>query len=199
MSILIAIVLSYLLGSIMFSLIIGKMLKGVDIRKHGSGNAGATNTLRVLGVVPAIIVFALDISKGIAAVWIGEWLTDGNQWATVGCGLAAIVGHNWPIFFKFRGGKGIATTIGVVAVLSFVPAACAGVIAIAAVIITRYVSLGSLIFTALMPLSALIFKEPIEIIAAMLVILVFAFYRHRSNIVRLVRGEENKLGQKHRA
>jgi len=183
----------------MFSLIIGKMLKGVDIRKHGSGNAGATNTLRVLGVVPAIIVFALDISKGIAAVLIGEWLTDGNLWATVGCGLAAIVGHNWPIFFRFRGGKGIATTIGVVAVLSFVPAACAGAIAIASVAISRYVSLGSLIFTALMPISALIFREPIEIIAAMLVILVFAFYRHRSNIVRLIRGEESKLGQRHRA
>jgi len=198
LKILIAIVLSYLLGSIMFSLIIGKLLKGVDIRKHGSGNAGATNTLRVLGLVPAIIVFALDISKGITAVLIGDWLTDGNLWATVGCGLAAIVGHNWPIFFRFRGGKGIATTIGVVAVLSFVPAACAGAIAIASVAITRYVSLGSLLFTALMPISALLFREPIEIIAAMLVILVFAFYRHRSNIVRLVRGEENKLGQKHR-
>jgi len=198
LSVLIAIVLSYMLGSIMFSLIIGKMVRGVDIRKHGSGNAGATNTLRVLGLVPAILVFALDISKGIASVLIGDWLTEGNLWATVACGLAAIVGHNWPVFFKFRGGKGIATTIGVVAILSFIPAACAGAIAIGSIFVTRYVSLGSLIFTALMPISALIFQEPIEIITAMLVILVFAFYRHRSNIVRLIRGEENKLGQKSR-
>lgn len=196
MMIVLSIAISYLLGSLIFSLIIGKILRGVDVRQHGSGNAGATNTLRVLGVIPAILVFALDMVKGIAAVLIGNWLTDGNLWAVVICGLAVIIGHNWPIFFSFRGGKGIATTIGVVAVLCFWPAATAGAIAIVSIFITRYVSLGSLIFTILMPVMGLIMGEPIEIITLMLVILVFAVYRHRDNIVRLVRGEERKLGGK---
>lgn len=192
----IAIVISYLLGSLMFSLIVGRMMRGVDIRKHGSGNAGATNTLRVLGIVPAIIVFALDMLKGMGAVWIGFWLADGNLWITVSCGLAAIIGHNWPVFFSFRGGKGIATTIGVVAILSFFPALIAGVIAIVSIIFTRYVSLGSLIFTTLMPITALLMSEPIQIITTLLIIFVFAVYRHRSNIVRLIQGQENKLGNK---
>jgi len=192
----ISVVISYLLGSLIFSLLIGKISRGVDVRQHGSGNAGATNTLRVLGIVPAITVFTLDMCKGIAAILISDWLTDGNMWAVVGCGLAVIIGHNWPVFFSFRGGKGIATTIGVVAVLSFVPSAIAGAIAIGSIFITRYVSLGSLIFTTLLPITAAIMGEPIEIIVAMIVIFVFAVYRHRANIVRLIKGEENKLGTK---
>lgn len=195
----VSILISYLLGSVMFSLVIGKLMRGVDIRKHGSGNAGATNALRVLGVAPAIAIFTLDMLKGMAAIWIGEWLNDGQLWAVVGCGLAVIIGHNWPIFYAFRGGKGIATTIGVVALLSFVPSAIAGAIAIGSIFVTRYVSLGSLIFTTLMPIVAALMNVPVEIIVAMIVIFVLAVYRHRSNIVRLLKGEENKLGSKGKA
>lgn len=180
----------------MFSLLIGKLVSGVDIRQHGSGNAGATNALRVLGVVPAVLIFALDMSKGIVAVLIGNAFSQGNLWVTAACGLAAIAGHNWPVFYKFRGGKGIATTIGVMAMLSFFPALAAGVIAILSIVLTKYVSLGSLIFTALMPITAWIMREPKEILIAMLIVLVFAFYRHRTNIVRLWKGKENKLGKK---
>jgi glycerol-3-phosphate acyltransferase PlsY len=194
--IVLSIVLSYLLGSLIFSLIVGKILRGIDVRQHGSGNAGATNTLRVLGLVPAIIVFTLDMLKGMAAVLLGDWLTGGEPWAAVACGLAVIVGHNWPILFSFRGGKGIATTIGVVAVLSFVPSAIAGAVAIGSIFITRYVSLGSLIFTTLMPIIAAIMGEPIEIITLKIVILILAAYRHRANIQRLIKGEEHKLGAK---
>jgi len=194
--IVLSIVLSYLLGSLIFSLIVGKILRGIDVRQHGSGNAGATNTLRVLGLVPAIIVFTLDMLKGMAAVLLGDWLTGGEPWAVVACGLAVIVGHNWPILFSFRGGKGIATTIGVVAVLSFVPSAIAGAVAIGSIFITRYVSLGSLIFTTLMPIIAAIMGEPIEIITLKIVILILAAYRHRANIQRLIKGEEHKLGAK---
>ncbi|GFR36872.1 glycerol-3-phosphate acyltransferase [Insulibacter thermoxylanivorax] len=190
-----AIAICYLIGSLSFSLIVGK-IKGIDIRKHGSGNAGATNTLRVLGIVPAIIVFVLDMGKGIASVLIGSWLSQGTLWVTAACGLAAIIGHNWPVFFSFRGGKGIATTIGVTAVLSFYPAAIAGAVAIISIFITRYVSLGSLIFTTLMPIIAVIMGAEIEIIIAMLLICAFAVYRHRSNIRRLIRGEEHKIGSK---
>src|SRR6185312_11441102 len=98
----IAAVLSYLLGSIAFSIVIAKWVKGIDIRQHGSGNAGATNTLRVLGKGPAVLVLLLDAAKGIAAVLIGRWLGGENaEWVAALCGLAAVLGHNWPIWFRF--------------------------------------------------------------------------------------------------
>jgi acyl phosphate:glycerol-3-phosphate acyltransferase len=192
-----AIIISYFIGSISFSFLIGKWVRGIDIRKHGSGNAGATNTLRVLGKKPAIAVLALDVLKAILAVLIGKWLnTYDHEWVPVWCGLAAIIGHNWPIYFGFRGGKGIATTIGVTATLCFFPALYAGIIAIASIFFTRYVSLGSLLFTALLPLFVWGMGRPPEIVWASLIICVFAFVRHRSNIVKLIQGRENKIGSK---
>ncbi|WP_438432323.1 glycerol-3-phosphate 1-O-acyltransferase PlsY [Gorillibacterium sp. sgz500922] len=191
----VAILLSYLLGSISFSVLIGK-LKGIDIRQHGSGNAGATNTLRVLGKGPGILVLALDVLKGIGAVWIGRLLGDGEIWVEILCGLAVIIGHNWPVFFRFKGGKGIASTIGVLATLCFWPALFAGIFAILSIAITRYVSLGALIFTFLTPIFLLLTHAEPELIWSSLVIMVFAFYRHRSNIVRLWQRKENKLGAK---
>ena len=189
----VAVVLSYLIGSVSFSIVIAKWVKGIDIRQHGSGNAGATNTLRVLGKGPAISVFALDIAKGILSVYLGNELGS-NGWIPVFCGLAAIIGHNWPIWFRFKGGKGIATTIGVIATLAFFPALYAGIIAILAIVITRYVSLGSLIFAGLLPVFILLFQFTWPLISVSLAIAVFAFVRHRSNIVKLVQGTENKIG-----
>ncbi|WP_419873766.1 glycerol-3-phosphate 1-O-acyltransferase PlsY [Candidatus Pristimantibacillus sp. PTI5] len=191
----IAVALSYLLGSVSFSIVIAKWVKGIDIRQHGSGNAGATNTLRVLGKGPGLLVFVLDIAKGVAAVWIGHALGE-NDWIPVLCGLAAIVGHNWPIWFRFKGGKGIATTVGVIATLAFIPALCAGVVAIATIALTRYVSLGSLLFAALTPLFISIFYFSVPLLCASLLICIFAFVRHRTNIVKLLQGTENKLGAK---
>ncbi|MDR0270291.1 glycerol-3-phosphate 1-O-acyltransferase PlsY [Paenibacillus sp.] len=194
----IAIVISYLLGSISFSVVLAKLLKGIDIRQHGSGNAGATNTLRILGKGPAIAVLLLDVLKGIAAVWLGKWLGGGNEWIPALCGIAAIIGHNWPVYFHFRGGKGIATTIGVMATLSFFPALYAGIIAILLIVITRYVSLGSLVFVALTPISlfifGLIYNFDWPIFWSSFVICLFAFWRHRSNIVKIAQGRENKIG-----
>ncbi|CAM4279086.1 glycerol-3-phosphate 1-O-acyltransferase PlsY [Paenibacillus phoenicis] len=192
----IAVIVCYLLGSVSFSVVLAKALKGIDIRQHGSGNAGATNTLRVLGKGPAILVLALDVLKGIAAVWIGRWLGDGVEWIASLCGIAAIVGHNWPLYFRFRGGKGIATTIGVMATLFFFPALYAGIIAILSIVITRYVSLGSLIFVFLTPIFLAVSGEFGPYFWASLVICVFAFWRHRTNIVKIVHGKENKLGSK---
>ena len=191
-----AIGIGYLLGSISFSFLLGKWWKDIDIRDYGSGNAGATNTLRVLGVGPAIFVLALDIAKGVAAVWIGLKMGQDRDLIAVLAGLAAIVGHNWPIFLKFRGGKGIATTIGVVATLCFGPALFAGVVAILSIVITRYVSLGSLLFTGLLPIFSYFMKFPPEIVWATVVIAVFAYVRHRTNIVKLLRGTEHKIGKK---
>lgn len=190
----VAIIVCYLLGSISFSVLLAKLLKGIDIRQHGSGNAGATNTLRVLGTGPAIVVLALDVLKGIAAVWIGRWLGGDNEWMPGLCGIAAIAGHNWPVYFRFRGGKGIATAIGVQASLCFLPALYAGIIAILSIVFTRYVSLGSLIFVLLTPLFLIAMNYPWPVFWTSTIICIFAFWRHRSNIVKIVQGRENKLG-----
>lgn len=192
-----AIAASYLLGSISFSILAAKWLKKIDIREHGSGNAGATNTLRVLGKGPALAVFALDIAKGIAAVWIGRWLGDAaTAWLPISCGLAVIIGHNWPIYFRFKGGKGIATTIGVMGTLALVPSLIAGAIAIGAIVLTRYVSLGSLLFAVLLPVAMGVFDHDAFEIGGAVAIAILAFLRHRSNIVKLANGTENKLGQR---
>lgn len=191
----VAVVLSYLIGSVSFSIVIAKWVKGIDIRQHGSGNAGATNTLRVLGKGPGIFVFSLDIAKGILSVYLGHELGS-NGWIPVICGLAAIIGHNWPVWFKFKGGKGIATTIGVIATLAFFPALYAGVLAILAIVLTRYVSLGSLIFAGLLPIFIFLFQFTWPLLSAALAIAIFAFVRHRTNIVKLIQGTENKLGAK---
>lgn len=192
----IPIVIGYLLGSISFSYLAGKLLKGIDIRKHGSGNAGATNTLRVLGVGPGVAVLVLDAVKGVIAVLLGSWLGDGSALLLVLCGVAAIVGHNWPVFFGFRGGKGIATTIGVMLTLAPLPALYAGIVCIVAIAATRYVSLGSLLFTAILPILVWFMNLPIEIFCFSLVVFAFAWIRHRANIARLLKGQENKIGSK---
>ncbi|SDR85035.1 acyl-phosphate glycerol-3-phosphate acyltransferase [Paenibacillaceae bacterium GAS479] len=191
-----AIAASYLLGSVSFSILIARYIKGIDIRQHGSGNAGATNTLRVLGKGPGILVFALDILKGIAAVWIGRFAAPDVDWLPAVCGLAVIAGHNWPIYFRFKGGKGIATAIGVMVSLAFLPALYAGLIAILAIVITRYVSLGSLVFALLTPLFILLLIGLGPIFWISFVLCVFAFIRHRTNLVKLFKGTENKLGSK---
>ncbi|WP_100407197.1 glycerol-3-phosphate 1-O-acyltransferase PlsY [Bacillus solitudinis] len=196
--------IGYLLGSISFSYIIAKKIKKVDIRQHGSGNAGATNTLRVLGVGPAVTVLVLDVLKGIIAVWIGLWLApDGSGYIPALAGLAAILGHNWPVYYGFRGGKGVATTIGVLTSLVFYPALIAGVIAIICIIITRFVSLGSLLFvlfTAIITVGFLTtFGYPESYIYLTIIVAILSFWRHRTNIRRLLSGSESKVGQKKQA
>ncbi|MGF7050019.1 glycerol-3-phosphate acyltransferase PlsY [Paenibacillus sp. DS2015] len=192
-----AIIMSYLLGSISFSVLLAKMLKGIDIRQHGSGNAGATNTLRILGKGPAIIVLCLDVIKGIVAISIGKWLGGDSTWIPALCGIAAIIGHNWPLYFHFRGGKGIATTIGVLVSICFLPALYAGILAILIIIATRYVSLGSLVFVAFTPVFLLILGGyTASVFWTSLIICLFAFWRHRGNIVKIVQGRENKIGSK---
>lgn len=194
-----SLLIGYLLGSVSFSYLAGKLLKGIDIRQHGSGNAGATNTLRVLGKGPGITVLLLDMLKGVAAVWIGGLLSGGDALIQVLAGLCVIAGHNWPVFFGFRGGKGIATTIGVMVTLAFLPALIAGLVAIATIALTRYVSLGSLLFTAILPILIWFMGYPIAIFILSLLLFVFAWVRHRSNIGKLLTGTENKLGAKRQA
>lgn len=198
----IAIVAAYLLGSISFSVLFARLFKGIDIRNHGSGNAGATNTLRVLGKGPAILVLVLDICKGILAVWLGRWLAPDYDWTPALAGLAAVIGHNWPLYFHFKGGKGIATTIGMLATLCFVPSLIAGVVAILSIVFTRYVSLGSLLFVTLTPVVLIIYSAAgwhdygTAVLIVSIAIWALAVWRHRGNLVKLKNGTENKLGSK---
>ncbi|UOE92354.1 glycerol-3-phosphate 1-O-acyltransferase PlsY [Alkalihalobacillus sp. LMS39] len=195
----IAIIASYLVGSLSFSYIIAKKIKKVDIREHGSGNAGATNTLRVLGVGPAVTVLLLDVAKGVAAVLVTVAIT-GPGLVPALAGLAAILGHNWPVYYGFRGGKGVATTIGAIASLAFIPALIGGAVAIATIAITRFVSLGSLLFMLTTTIAIILLKNtydyPISYFYLAWVVTVLSFWRHRANITRLVQGKESKLGQK---
>lgn len=196
MELLLSVVIGYFLGSISFSYLLGKWLKKIDIRNYGSGNAGATNTLRVLGKGPAITVLILDILKGMIAVLISK-LIGGEGWVPFVAGLSATIGHNWPIFFNFRGGKGVATTIGVLLVLIPYPALLAGVIAIILIALTRYVSLGSLTFTVLTPIFLLFFNRyPDSYFYVAILFSILSIWQHRVNIKKIMQGTENKLGEK---
>ncbi|WP_028775762.1 glycerol-3-phosphate 1-O-acyltransferase PlsY [Shimazuella kribbensis] len=193
----ISVVFAYIIGSISFSYLMARWVKGVDIREHGSGNAGATNTLRVLGKIPAITVLTLDALKGVFAVYLGYLLVGNTPYVLALCGMFAIFGHNWPVFLRFRGGKGVATTIGVVVSLVFYAGLISGIIAILLIIITRFVSLGSLVFTVGLPFTVLALQDhyPEPYLWLSIVIAVLAIVRHKRNIKSLFQGTERKIGQ----
>jgi glycerol-3-phosphate acyltransferase PlsY len=190
------VVVAYLLGSVSFSIIVSR-LKGIkDIRQHGSGNAGATNTLRVLGKGPAFIVYVLDFLKGVAAVLLASKLVPGSPWVADIAAVAAVIGHNWPIFFGFRGGKGVATTQGVLLTMAWFPVVMAMIPAFILLVVMRYVSLASIVFSILTPISVWYFGESYSVLAASFILMLFTLYRHKQNIVQLRNGTERKLGQK---
>lgn len=189
-------IVSYLIGSISFSYLITKKIKKIDIRKTGSGNAGATNTLRVLGVGPAIGVLLLDVLKGVVSILIARSLGLAD-WAVALSGLFAVVGHDFPSYYGFKGGKGVATTIGVFFMIMPLYALIAGVTAILIIAFSRFVSAGSLFFLLFTPvLGWILGNYSAGVLIAAFLIAVLAFYQHRGNISRLAHGKENKIGQK---
>lgn len=195
-NVLILITVSYLIGNFSSAYILGKLFKKKDVRKHGSGNAGATNALRVFGVKIGLIVFILDILKGILASAIGNYLWGYN--GALIAGISVVLGHNWPVFLKFKGGKGIATSLGVVLYLHWPTALICSIVGFLVIAVTRYVSLGSMVATALLPILGSIIKRPFHFgfFLTSLLLALMAIFRHRSNIERLKNGEESKLGQK---
>lgn len=188
------IVLSYFIGSISTAYILVKLMKGIDIRTVGSKNAGATNVQRVLGTGPALLVFCFDVLKGILAVMIGR--ITGDPTAALWCGIAAVVGHNWPLFFGLRGGKGTATTLGVLWAVMPNIALIITVVGIAAIAITRYVSLGSVLGAPLLLILTIIMGKSWNYIIFSFILMSMTLYRHRENIMRLLEGRESRLGQK---
>ncbi len=203
-TIIIAIILSYLLGAIPFGYLVGKLWSGVDVREHGSQNIGFTNVLRVVGRVPGAIVLILDIGKGVAAVLgIARLGVVHPEILPILCGIAAIIGHNWPVYLKFKGGKGVATTIG--AFIALTPAATLISITVwfITVWLTRYVSLGSILFVICLPITVSVLgyiagwnTHTTALLACAVLVAILATYRHKSNIARLLNGTERKIGQK---
>lgn len=190
------ILIGYGLGNFATSFILGKVFKKTDIRKHGSGNAGATNALRVFGVKLAAATFVIDALKGVLAVIIGNSIL-GPIGGLIG-GASAVVGHNWPILLKFKGGKGIASTIGVVTTINYQIALICVIVGVLIVVKTKYVSLGSITAISLLPILAVFMIRPFDLhfLVFSLVLAAMAIFRHRSNIKRLISGNESKLGQK---
>jgi glycerol-3-phosphate acyltransferase PlsY len=199
----VALALSYLSGSIPFAAIAGK-LRGVDLRKHGSGNLGATNVFRVLGWKIGIAVFLADALKGALPVFFLPPRIvsprDPVVWA-IGCGIAAIAGHVRPIFLGLRrGGKGVATAAGVFFALAPIPMAITFAVFVGVVLGTGYVSLGSLISAVVLPALLLVALGPrAPLFVVSVVVAVFVFWTHRTNIGRLRRGEEHRFGKRDRA
>lgn len=187
------IVLSYFIGAVPTGLLLVRLLKGMDIRRLGSGNIGAVNVLRVAGAGTAVAVLAVDILKGIVPTLLASRVGFSSPWLVVLCGLAAIAGHNWSVFLGFHGGKGIATSYGVLLGMSQPAAALAGVVWVAVVAVTRYSSLGSLLAVASVPFALWWLHQPTEYVYFGIIAAVFAIYRHRGNIQRLVAGRELRI------
>lgn len=160
--IVLAMVIGYLLGSIPFAYIVARLVKGVDIRKVGGGNMGTVNTMREIGTLPGLGVFFADMAKGALAVLIAQWLGLHLYWVFA-VGLAAVAGHNWPVWLKFRGGQGLATTMGVLAVFSPIPfAICFGVLLVV-VIFTSNVRLSAVAGFVFLPLLVWLFYKELDV------------------------------------
>lgn len=185
-------VIAYLVGSIPSGLILGKLFWHTDLRKYGSHNIGATNAWRTLGKVPGIIVFLADSLKGQAGVLLGLSLV-GTPLAAVIGGLLAIIGHSFSLFLRFRGGKGVATSLGVLTMLMGNVTLIVFALWFTIVYMTRYVSLGSVVAGVLTPILAALFAYPMEYIVFTVIAALLVIVRHRENIKRLMNGTENKI------
>lgn len=202
LNILYAIAISYLIGSIPTGYIIAKLLKGIDIRDHGSGNVGATNLMRTVGKVPGITGLLIDVAKGIvpvtviAAVFYMPDMAVNEPLFKVILGLSAVFGHIWTIFLKFKGGKGVATTIGVFLGLAPAVTTIGLLIWVILALIFKYVSVSSIAMAVSLPVLMAFFQSPIEYTLLSVILCIFITYKHKANIRRLINGTEYKIGQK---
>ena len=194
---LLTLLIAYLLGSINTSIIASKLMIGDDIRNHGSGNAGATNALRTMGKKGAIIVVIGDVLKTVVAILIAKFILHNNPSAVYIAGIGAVLGHNFPLYFKFKGGKGIIVSATVMLFADPVIGIIVMAFALAVMAITRYVSLGSILGAVLFAVLTLIFKtSQTDFVVFAFMLALLAIYMHKSNIARLFSGTENKLSFK---
>ena len=201
-------IIAYCIGSINFSIILSKKMAGFDVREKGSGNAGTTNMLRAVGKKAAIITLVCDILKGIVAITIsiilGNILENVNKELLLQiAGIAVVVGHTFPIFFGFKGGKGVATSLGILLMTNWQIGLICFVFALVLMLLTRMVSLGSCVAAILFPVLTLFIHEHYTVLTEgktgshyliySIILAVIVLYNHRSNIKRLLNGKENKI------
>ena len=198
-------VIAYLLGSISFSVIISKKMSGFDVREKGSGNAGSTNVLRTVGKKAAILTLICDILKGVVAVLIATLV--GKIWKELDgallvqlAGIFVIIGHTFPIFFKFKGGKGVATSLGVLLITNWQIGLICLVFALVLMVLTQMVSVGSIGAAILYPVLTLFISQnyivPGTYIISSIIIAILVVFNHRSNVKRLLSGTENRINFK---
>lgn len=209
-SIIIVAIISYLIGSIMFSVIFTKKIAGFDVRTRGSGNAGSTNVLRTAGKKVAIITLICDILKGVVAVLIGYIVgkltkasVETSQMLILTAGVMVVLGHTFPIFFKFKGGKGVATSLGVLLMINWKIGLICLVFALLIMAVSRMVSLGSISAAILFPVLCIFINENYLIkanhfgyILFGIILCLLVVFNHRSNLKRMINGKENKLSFK---
>jgi glycerol-3-phosphate acyltransferase PlsY len=214
--------LAYLVGSFPSGVVVVRLARGIDVRQVGSRRSGTTNVLRAAGALAAATVFILDVLKGAGAVWLARWLAlsprlealwsqgsfawpllDGPSratWLAIGAGLTALCGHNWPIYVRFRGGRGVATALGSFLPLAPYPAVGAAVVGIGVIALSRYVSLGSIIGTCALPiglaLQAVYGALAWPVVWYGVAVAALIVFQHRDNIARLRAGTERRLGQR---
>ena len=188
-----ALIIAYLLGSINTSIIVGKIKSGEDIRNHGSGNAGATNALRTFGKAAAVLVLMGDALKAVVAILAGKLL--GGELGVYAAGIGVAIGHNFPVFFGFKGGKGIVVSAVAILFADWKIGLISIILSVIVIAITRYVSLGSIIGSLLIIVLGFVLRGfDVHYIIFSVVLGGLAIFRHRKNISRLIRGMENKLG-----
>lgn len=185
----------YLLGSVPFGILVGRALYGVDPRTVGSGNIGTANSMRAFGRTGAVLVLLGDVFKGALPTFVAVHFLDA-PWMAASVGLATVIGHNWSVFLRFRGGKGVATTLGVVIVLSLPAAVAFGAVWLLTAAVTRYSSLASILGSAAVPVTLFLRSSPMPYVYYGIVALVLVVWRHESNIRRLIAGTELKIGTK---
>ena len=200
---LLLIIAAYLLGSIPTGYAIGHYLKGIDIREHGSGSTGATNVLRTVGKLPAAAVLAIDMLKGLAAVALVNLVysytnllpTSWHSWLVVAAALSAIIGHSKSIWLNFTGGKSVATTLGILLIMNPIVGlgtlACFGIV----LAVSRIVSLSSICGAIAVNILMLVFNQPLPYLIFATIAGLYVILRHKSNIQRLLAGNEPKIGQ----
>lgn len=189
-------VIAYLLGSISTGLLVAKMNHGPNLREVGSKNTGASNVLRTMGLKSGLMTFAGDCGKAALACGIGYWTL--GLYGAMLAGLMVILGHNWPVFFQFKGGKGVASSCGVMLVCFPIPALISYAVAIGIIALTRFISLGSMCMLTVYAILVCVMCSGGDMLMILWAVLLAALciLRHRTNIGRLIHGTENKLGQK---
>ncbi|MCL2841653.1 MAG: glycerol-3-phosphate 1-O-acyltransferase PlsY [Defluviitaleaceae bacterium] len=196
----ISLLIGYVLGMIQTGYFVGK-LYGIDIRQHGSKNAGMTNVNRILGISPAAVVFVVDILKAVTAFIIATLIFNGggsffpSDYVIPGlyAGLGAILGHDFPAYMRFKGGKGISCTLGILLMIDWRAALISYIIGFILVLIFRYISLSSLVMTAIAPVLFFFFGHSMEVVGITAALGALAWFLHRANIQRLFTGTENKF------